>query len=92
MTALGVGVACWLPRAGPWRGWVCVRRRRVALVGSMVLSACPALLAGTLRFPTVLLSSGSALTVGDAATASGTFAVLGWFAAPACWCSWRCSG
>src|SRR4051812_48446783 len=44
------------------------RRYRVALVGSMMLSACPALLAGTLRFPTVLASSEYALTLEQAAT------------------------
>ncbi|MER6794510.1 cytochrome d ubiquinol oxidase subunit II, partial [Amycolatopsis mediterranei] len=56
------------------------RRYRVALVGSMVLSACPALLAGTLRFPAVLTAPGYALTAGQAATAPETFAVLAWFA------------
>ncbi|MFJ7210063.1 cytochrome d ubiquinol oxidase subunit II [Amycolatopsis sp. NPDC098790] len=97
VTALGAGVAalafgsfgvCWLGLR--------LRRYRVALAGSMVLSACPALLAGTLRFPTVLVSSGSSLTVGDAATASGTFTLLGWFAVPALlvllvvqWLTWR---
>jgi cytochrome d ubiquinol oxidase subunit II len=72
------------------------RRYRVALVGSMVLSACPALLAGTLRFPTVLASPGYALTLGQAATAAETFAVLAWFAPPAVlvllvvqWLTWR---
>ncbi|MEU4521089.1 cytochrome d ubiquinol oxidase subunit II [Amycolatopsis sp. NPDC024027] len=72
------------------------RRYRVALVGSMVLSACPALLAGTLRFPAVLAAPGYALTVGEAATAPETFAVLAWFAPPAVlvllvvqWLTWR---
>ncbi|MGK3205494.1 cytochrome d ubiquinol oxidase subunit II [Amycolatopsis sp. MEPSY49] len=97
VTALGVGVAvlAFGAFAACWLG-LRTRRHRVALVGSMVLSACPALLAGTLRFPTVLVSSGAALTVGDAATTSGTFAVLGWFAAPALvvllvvqWLTWR---
>src|SRR3954471_15266402 len=59
------------------------RRYRVALVGSMMLSACPALLAGTLRFPTVLASSEYALTLEQAATAPETFAVLAWFGPPA---------
>jgi cytochrome d ubiquinol oxidase subunit II len=72
------------------------RRYRVALVGSMVLSACPALLAGTLRFPAALTAPGYALTVGEAATAPETFAVLAWFAPPAVlvllvvqWLTWR---
>ncbi|WP_410668828.1 cytochrome d ubiquinol oxidase subunit II [Amycolatopsis sp. cmx-4-68] len=72
------------------------RRHRLALVGTMVLSACPALLVGVLRFPAVLVSPGYALTVDEAATAPGTFAVLGWFAAPAVlllvvvqWLTWR---
>jgi cytochrome d ubiquinol oxidase subunit II len=72
------------------------RRYRVALVGSMVLSACPALLVGTLRFPTVLASPGYALTLDQAATAPETFAVLAWFAPPAVlvllvvqWLTWR---
>jgi cytochrome bd ubiquinol oxidase subunit II len=72
------------------------RRYRIALVGSMVLSACPALLAGTLRFPTVLVSPVYTMTVGQAATAPGTLAVLGWFAPPSVllllvvqWLTWR---
>ncbi|WP_410569050.1 cytochrome d ubiquinol oxidase subunit II [Amycolatopsis sp. cmx-4-61] len=72
------------------------RRYRVALVGSMVLSACPALLAGTLRFPTVLVSSGYALPLGQAAAAPETFAVLAWFTPPSLlvllvvqWLTWR---
>ena len=72
------------------------RRYRVALVGSMALSACPALLAGTLRFPTVLAAPGYALTVDRAATAPETFAVLAWFGPPALlvllvvqWLTWR---
>ncbi|WP_410590833.1 cytochrome d ubiquinol oxidase subunit II [Amycolatopsis sp. lyj-23] len=72
------------------------RRYRVALVGSMVLSACPALLAGTLRFPTVLVSSGHALPLDQAATAPETFAVLAWFTPPSLlvllvvqWLTWR---
>ncbi|MEU4249128.1 cytochrome d ubiquinol oxidase subunit II [Amycolatopsis sp. NPDC026612] len=73
-----------------------VRRYRVALAGSMVLSACPALLAGTVRFPAVLVSSHYTLTVDQAATAPETFAVLAWFAPPAVlvllvvqWLTWR---
>ncbi|SEF36066.1 cytochrome d ubiquinol oxidase subunit II [Amycolatopsis pretoriensis] len=97
VTALGAGVAvlAFGAFAACWLG-LRTRRYRVALVGSMVLSASPALLAGTLRFPTVLASPGSTLTVGDAATASGTFGILGWFAAPALvlllvvqWLTWR---
>lgn len=72
------------------------RQYRVALVGSMVLSACPALLAGTLRFPAVLASPGYALSVEEAATSTGTFVLLGWFAGPAVvvliavqWLTWR---
>lgn len=72
------------------------RRYRVSLVGAMVLAACPALLVGTLRFPTVLVSSGYALTVDQAATESGTFSVLAWFAPPSVlvllvvqWLTWR---
>ncbi|GAB3154602.1 cytochrome d ubiquinol oxidase subunit II [Amycolatopsis stemonae] len=91
----GVVVLAFTAFAVCWLG-LRTRRYRVALAGSMVLSACPALLAGTLRFPTVLVSSGAPLTVGDAATAAGTFAVLGWFAAPALvvllvvqWLTWR---
>ncbi|MDQ7808380.1 cytochrome d ubiquinol oxidase subunit II [Amycolatopsis sp. A133] len=78
------------------RAGLAVRRYRVALAGSMVLSACPALLAGTLRFPQVLVSPHYALTVDQAATAPGTFAVLAWFAPPAVlvllvvqWLTWR---
>jgi cytochrome d ubiquinol oxidase subunit II len=72
------------------------RRYRLALVGSMVLAACPALLVGTLRFPAVLVSPGYTMTVDQAATASGTLAVLGWFAPPSVllllvvqWLTWR---
>lgn len=72
------------------------RRHRVALVGSMVLSACPALLVGLVRFPAVLVAPGYAMTVDQAATASGTFAVLAWFAPPSVllllvvqWLTWR---
>jgi len=72
------------------------KRYRVALVGSMALAACPALLAGTLRFPTVLAAPGYALTLEQAATAPETFAVLAWFAPPAVlvllvvqWLTWR---
>ncbi|SFW42345.1 cytochrome d ubiquinol oxidase subunit II [Amycolatopsis australiensis] len=72
------------------------RRYRVALVGAMVLSACPALLVGLLRFPTVFVSSAHTLDVTEAATAPGTLGVLGWFAAPSVvvlvavqWLTWR---
>ncbi|MCR6486466.1 cytochrome d ubiquinol oxidase subunit II [Amycolatopsis sp. OK19-0408] len=72
------------------------RRHRVALVGSMVLSACPALLVGVVRFPTVLVATDYAMSVDQAATASGTFAVLAWFAPPSVllllvvqWLTWR---
>ncbi|MEU0789786.1 cytochrome d ubiquinol oxidase subunit II [Amycolatopsis sp. NPDC005961] len=97
VTALGVGVVvlAFLALAVSRLG-LASRRHRVALVASMVLSACPALLAGTLRFPTVLVSPTSTLTVEEAATASGTFAVLAWFAVPAVvvllvvqWLTWR---
>ncbi len=96
-TALGVGVVVLTFAAfAVFRLALAARRFRVALVGSMVLSACPALLTGTLRFPTVLVSSTSTLTVEEAATASGTFAVLAWFAGPAVlvllvvqWLTWR---
>jgi cytochrome d ubiquinol oxidase subunit II len=97
VTALGTGVAvsAFAALAGTWLG-LFAKRYRVALVGSMVLSACPALLAGTLRFPAVLTSSHYTLTVGQAATAPETFAVLAWFAPPAVlvllvvqWLTWR---
>jgi cytochrome d ubiquinol oxidase subunit II len=97
VTALGAGVAvlAFVALAVSWLG-LRTRRHRPALVASMVLAACPALFAGTLRFPTVLVSSGYPLTVDQAATAPGTFAVLGWFAAPAVlvlvvvqWLTWR---
>jgi cytochrome d ubiquinol oxidase subunit II len=97
VTALGAGVVvlAFVAFAVAYLG-LTARRYRVALVGSMVLSACPALLAGTLRFPTVLASSGYTLTVDQAATAPGTFAVLAWFAPPAVlvllvvqWLTWR---
>jgi cytochrome d ubiquinol oxidase subunit II len=73
------------------------KRHRVALVGSMLLSASPALLVGTLRFPAVLVSgSGYELSVGDAGTAPETYALLTWFAPPAIvillavqWLTWR---
>ncbi|MEU5259150.1 cytochrome d ubiquinol oxidase subunit II [Amycolatopsis sp. NPDC021455] len=78
------------------RAGLAVRRYRVALVGSMVLSACPALLVGTLRFPAVLVSARDTLTLEQAATAPETFAVLAWFAPPAVlvllvvqWLTWR---
>jgi cytochrome d ubiquinol oxidase subunit II len=96
-TVLGAGVVVLTFAAfAVFRLALAGRRYRVALIGSMVLSACPALLAGTVRFPAVLVSPGYALTVDQAATASGTFAVLGWFAAPAVlvllvvqWLTWR---
>ncbi|MEV4055879.1 cytochrome d ubiquinol oxidase subunit II [Amycolatopsis sp. NPDC049688] len=73
-----------------------VRRYRLTLVGSMVLSACPALLAGTVRFPAVLVSAQDTLTLAQAATAPETFAVLAWFAPPSLlvllvvqWLTWR---
>lgn len=96
-TVLGVGVAVLAFSAlAVSRLGLTSRRYRVALVASMVLSACPALLVGTLRFPTVLVSSAYTLTVDQAATASGTFAVLSWFAGPAVlvllvvqWLTWR---
>ncbi|MEV6874156.1 cytochrome d ubiquinol oxidase subunit II [Amycolatopsis sp. NPDC051128] len=96
-TSLGVGVvALAFAAIAVTRVGLAARRYRVALVGAMVLSACPALLAGTLRFPAVLVSPGYALTVDQAATAPGTFAVLAWFAPPAVlvllvvqWLTWR---
>jgi cytochrome d ubiquinol oxidase subunit II len=49
-----------------------------------------------LRVPAVLVSPGYTLTVDQAATAPGTFAVLAWFAPPAVlvllvvqWLTWR---
>lgn len=72
------------------------RRHRVALVGSMVLSACPALFAGLVRFPSVLAGSDYAMSVEQAVTAPGTLAVLTWFAPPSVvlllvvqWLTWR---
>jgi len=97
VTALGVGVVvlAFLALAVSRLG-LATRRYRSALVASMVLAACPALLVGTLRFPTVLVSSAYTLTVDGAATSSGTFGVLGWFAVPAVlmllvvqWLTWR---
>ncbi|MEV6642306.1 cytochrome d ubiquinol oxidase subunit II [Amycolatopsis sp. NPDC051371] len=97
VTAFGVGVAVLAFSAlAVSRLGFAGRRHRLALVATMVLAACPALLAGTLRFPTVLVSSAYTLSVDQAATASGTFAVLGWFAVPAVpvllvvqWLTWR---
>jgi cytochrome d ubiquinol oxidase subunit II len=97
VTVLGVGVVAVAFFAFAVARWgLAVRRYRVALVGAMVLSACPALLAGTVRFPAVLVSTGYTLTVDQAATAPGTFAVLAWFAPPAVllllvvqWLTWR---
>ncbi|MEV6624970.1 cytochrome d ubiquinol oxidase subunit II [Amycolatopsis sp. NPDC051106] len=97
VTALGVGVVvlAFLALAVSRLG-LATRRYRSALVASMVLAACPALLVGTLRFPTVLVSSAYTLTVDEAATSSGTFGVLTWFAVPAVlvllvvqWLTWR---
>ncbi len=95
VSPLGVGAAVLAFAAfAVTRLGLAVRRYRVALVGSMVLSACPALLAGTLRFPTVLAAP--ALTLDEAATTPETFAVLAWFAPPALlvllvvqWLTWR---
>ncbi|MGW7538375.1 cytochrome d ubiquinol oxidase subunit II [Amycolatopsis sp. NPDC054798] len=72
-------------------------RPRLALPAAMLLSACPALLAGVLRFPVVLSSTtGYQLTVEQAATTPDMAAVIGWFAAPAIlvliavqWLTWR---
>jgi cytochrome d ubiquinol oxidase subunit II len=97
VTALGIGVVvlAFLALAVSRLG-LATRRYRLALVASMVLAACPALLVGTLRFPTVLVSSADTLTVEEAAASSGTFGVLGWFAVPAVlvllvvqWLTWR---
>ncbi|SFQ34835.1 cytochrome d ubiquinol oxidase subunit II [Amycolatopsis rubida] len=74
-----------------------LQRPRWALPAAMLLSACPALLAGVLRFPVVLSSgAGYQLTVDQAATTPEMAAVLGWFAAPALlvlvvvqWLTWR---
>lgn len=97
VTVLGAGVVvlAFCAFGMTWLG-LRARRYRVALVASMTLSACPALLVGLLRFPAVFVSSGHTLTVEEAATTSGTFAVLGWFAAPALvvlvavqWLTWR---
>ncbi|WP_290051720.1 cytochrome d ubiquinol oxidase subunit II [Amycolatopsis solani] len=97
VTALGAGVAVLAFAAlAVTRLGLALRRNRVALIGSMVLAACPALLAGTLRFPAVLASPGYTLTVEQAATAPGTFALLAWFAPPSLlvllvvqWLTWR---
>ncbi len=99
VTALGIGVAglAFAALAVTQLG-LTTQRYRLALLGSMLLSAAPALLAGTLRFPTALSSvdMGYALSVPDAATAPETFALLVWFAAPAIavlvvvqWLTWR---
>jgi cytochrome d ubiquinol oxidase subunit II len=85
VTALGIGVAvlAFLAFGVTWLG-LAAKRYRVALLASMLLAACPALLVGTLRFPTLLVAdSGYALTAAEAATGAGTFAVLTWFAPPA---------
>ncbi|MFB9686259.1 cytochrome d ubiquinol oxidase subunit II [Amycolatopsis plumensis] len=97
VTAFGAGVSAlaFLAWGGTWLG-LRTGRHRVALVGSMVLSACPALLVGLLRFPTVVVTPAGPLDVTEAATAPETFAVLAWFAAPALvvllvvqWLTWR---
>jgi cytochrome d ubiquinol oxidase subunit II len=96
--AFGVGVVVLAFAAfAVTRTGLAAKRYRVALLGSMVLSAGPALLVGTMRFPVVLAAgSGYALTADQAATAPGTFAVLNWFAPPAVlvllvvqWLTWR---
>jgi len=98
VTALGISVvALAFAALAVTKLGLATKRHRVALLGSMLLSACPALLVGTLRFPTVLSAdSGYRLTVADAATAPGTFDVLVWFAPPAIvvlvvvqWLTWR---
>ncbi|MET8851656.1 cytochrome d ubiquinol oxidase subunit II [Amycolatopsis sp. NPDC004625] len=97
VSALGAGaVVLAFAAFAVTRTGLAVRRYRVALVGSMVLSACPALLAGTLRFPAVLVSARDTLTLEQAATAPETFAVLAWFAPPSLvvllvvqWLTWR---
>ncbi|GAA1035425.1 MULTISPECIES: cytochrome d ubiquinol oxidase subunit II [Amycolatopsis] len=74
-----------------------LRRPRLALPAVMLLSACPALLVGVLRFPVVLSApTGYQLTVDQAATTPDMAAVIGWFAAPALlvliavqWLTWR---
>lgn len=97
VSRLGVGAAvlAFLAFAVTRLG-LAARRNRVALIGSMALSACPALFAGTVRFPAVLVTPGYALTVDQAATAPETFAVLAWFTPPAVlvllvvqWLTWR---
>jgi len=97
VTAFGAGVVAlaFLAWGGTWLG-LRTCRHRVALAGSMVLSACPALLVGLLRFPTVVVTSAGPLDVTEAATAPETFAVLAWFAPPALvvllvvqWLTWR---
>ncbi|MEV6832461.1 cytochrome d ubiquinol oxidase subunit II [Amycolatopsis sp. NPDC051102] len=97
VSALGAGVAVLAFAAfAVTRIGLAARRYRPALVGSMVLSACPALLAGTVRFPAVLVSAQGTLKVEQAATAPETFAVLAWFAPPSLlvllvvqWLTWR---
>ncbi|MGV9300620.1 cytochrome d ubiquinol oxidase subunit II [Amycolatopsis sp. NPDC003676] len=74
-----------------------LNRPRLALPAAMLLSACPALLVGVLRFPVVLSSTtGYHMTVDQAATTPDMAAVIGWFAAPALlvlvavqWLTWR---
>ncbi len=98
VTAAGIGVVvlAFLALGSVWLG-LTLKRHRVALLGAMTLAACPALLVGTLRFPAILVAdSGYALTTAEAATSSGTFAVLMWFAPPAVlvllvvqWLTWR---
>ncbi|MBB1157542.1 cytochrome d ubiquinol oxidase subunit II [Amycolatopsis dendrobii] len=74
-----------------------LNRPQSALPAVMLLSACPALLVGVLRFPVVLSSgTGYQLTVDQAATTPDMAAVIGWFAAPTLlvlvivqWLTWR---
>jgi cytochrome d ubiquinol oxidase subunit II len=55
------------------------RRYRIALLGSMLLSALPVVEVGMMRFPRALPS----LEISQAAADSGTLTLLGWFTAPA---------
>src|SRR6266540_3126194 len=98
VTSLGIGVvALTFAALAVTKLGLAAKRYRGALLGSMLLSACSALLVGTLRFPTVLVAgSGYQLTASYAATAPGTFDVLVWFAPPAIvvlvvvqWLTWR---
>jgi cytochrome bd ubiquinol oxidase subunit II len=69
-----------------------VRRYRVALAGTMLLSALPAVAVGTIRFPQALPS----LDLEHAAADQATLSLLGYFAAPVLalmlivqWLTWR---